>query len=96
MSIIKSFSVGDGDMFYIKHNSDNFTMIDCCMSEEDRNDILKELKSESKNKGIQRFISTHPDDDHISGLLDLNDEMGLLNFYCVKNMTTQARADRGF
>ena len=24
MSIIKSFSVGDGDMFYIDHNSDNF------------------------------------------------------------------------
>jgi hypothetical protein len=30
MSIVKSFSVGDGDMFYIKHNSDNFTTIDCC------------------------------------------------------------------
>ena len=29
MSIIKSFSVGEGDMFYIQHNSDNFTVIDC-------------------------------------------------------------------
>lgn len=28
MSIIKSFSVGDGDMFYIDHNSDNFSIID--------------------------------------------------------------------
>ena len=28
MSIVKSFSVGDGDMFYIDHNSDNFTTID--------------------------------------------------------------------
>ena len=27
MSIVKSFSVGDGDMFYIDHNSDNFTTI---------------------------------------------------------------------
>ena len=27
MSIIKSFSVGDGDMFYIDHNSDNFSII---------------------------------------------------------------------
>ena len=27
MSIIKSFSVGDGDMFYIDHNSDNFCEI---------------------------------------------------------------------
>jgi len=29
MSIIKSFAVGNGDMFYIKHNSDNFSIIDC-------------------------------------------------------------------
>ena len=31
MSIIKSFAVGEGDMFYIEHNSDNFTVIDCYM-----------------------------------------------------------------
>lgn len=29
MSVIKSFSVGNGDMFYIKHDTDNFTIIDC-------------------------------------------------------------------
>ena len=29
MSIVKSFSVGNGDMFYINHGSDNFTIIDC-------------------------------------------------------------------
>jgi len=28
MSTIKSFAVGNGDMFYIDHGSDNFTMID--------------------------------------------------------------------
>ena len=26
MSIIKSYSVGNGDMFCISHNSDNFTI----------------------------------------------------------------------
>ena len=26
--IIKSFSVGNGDMFYIKHNVDSFSIID--------------------------------------------------------------------
>ena len=26
MSVIKSFSVGNGDMFYIKHDTDNFTI----------------------------------------------------------------------
>lgn len=89
MSIVKSFSVGDGDMFYIKHGSDNFTMIDCCMSDDNRDEIIKEIKSESIGKNIVRFISTHPDDDHIRGLFDLDDEMNLLNFYCVKNETTK-------
>ena len=36
MSIIKSFSVGDGDMFYIHHGSDSFTIIDCCLNSEDK------------------------------------------------------------
>jgi beta-lactamase superfamily II metal-dependent hydrolase len=85
MSIVKSLSVGDGDMFYIKHGSDSFTIIDCCLSEEDRESIVKEIKSESKSKNIIRFISTHPDDDHIMGLDYLDSEMKILNFYCVKN-----------
>ncbi len=90
MSIVKSLSVGDGDMFYIKHGSDNFSIIDCCLSEEDREDIVKEIKSESKNKGVIRFISTHPDDDHIQGLDYLDSEMPILNFYCVKNNATKS------
>lgn len=89
MSIVKSFSIGEGDMFYIKHGSDNFTIIDCCMSDDNRNGIIKEIKSKSKGKNIVRFISTHPDDDHIRGLSYLDDEMNLLNFYCVKNETTK-------
>lgn len=90
MSIVKSFSVGEGDMFYIKHGNDNFTIIDCCMSEEDRIYIVKELKSESKSKGITRFISTHPDDDHFRGLAYLNQNMPICNFYCVENEATKA------
>ena len=34
MSIVKSLSVGEGDMFYIKNNTDNFTVIDCCIDED--------------------------------------------------------------
>lgn len=89
MSIVKSLSVGEGNMFYIKHGSDNFTIIDCCMSEQDRAGIVKELKSESKNKGVTRFISTHPDDDHFRGLAYLNENMPIRNFYCVKNKATK-------
>ncbi|MYB59058.1 MAG: hypothetical protein F4X51_22010 [Gemmatimonadetes bacterium] len=89
MSIIKSLSVGNGDMFYIKHNSDNFSMIDCCMDEDDRETIVEELRGEANGKYIKRFISTHPDDDHIRGLQYLNEEWPILNFYCVKNETTK-------
>lgn len=85
MSIVKSFSVGEGDMCYIKHGSDNFTIIDCCMSDEDKDEIIDEIESESSDKGILRFISTHPDDDHIRRLVDLDDAIGILNFYRVDN-----------
>lgn len=85
MSKIKSISVGYGDMVYINHGSDNFSIIDCCMDEETREDIVNELISESKNKGIKRFISTHPDDDHIQGIEYLDDRDPIVNFYCVKN-----------
>jgi beta-lactamase superfamily II metal-dependent hydrolase len=89
MSIVKSLSVGNGDMFYIKHNSDNFTMIDCKMSDENQEAIVAELKKESAGKGITRFISTHPDDDHICHLTYFHEKMNLLNFYCVKNEATK-------
>lgn len=89
MSLIKSISVGNGDMFYIKHGSDNFTIIDCYMDETNKDDIINEIVEESKNKSIKRFISTHPDDDHIHGLKYLDDEINIINFYCVENKVTK-------
>lgn len=89
MSIVKSFAVGEGDMFYIKHGNDNFTIIDCCISSENRSAIVSELQSESMNKEIKRFISTHPDDDHFRGLPYLNRKMPIVNFYCVENEATK-------
>ena len=89
MSIIKSYSVGDGDMYYINHNSDNFTIIDCCLDDVTPNPILDEIATLKRNKRVTRFISTHPDEDHIKGLVDLDDRIGILNFYCVQNDTTK-------
>lgn len=90
MSLIKSFSVGNGDMFYIKHFSDNFTIIDCCLPDDTKDDIIFEIKTESKNKNITRFISTHPDDDHIHGLKYFDDNISIVNFYCVNNSATKS------
>lgn len=96
MSVIKSISVGNGDMFYIKHGSSNFTIIDCNMDEINKKEIIDEIIAESKEKDIKRFISTHPDDDHIHGLKYLDDQIGILNFYCVENEATKSDVTEDF
>ena len=94
MSVVKSYSFpeGDvrGDMFYIKHTTDNFTIIDCYLKEGDnsscrKDEILAEIAEESKNKTIKRFISTHPHNDHILGIEALNAQDEIINFYAVAN-----------
>jgi len=96
MSKVKSFSVGNGDMFYIKHGSSNFSIIDCCLNDDNKENIVNELKDESQYKDISRFISTHPDEDHIKQLDYLDDNMPIINFYCVKNETTKKDETSGF
>lgn len=100
MSVIKSFAVGNGeirgDMFYIKHRSDYFTMIDCCLKDENKERIVDELMEESKGKGKISFISTHPDEDHIRKISYLDDKMGIMNFYCVENQAVKDRPTLSF
>lgn len=96
MSIVKSFSVGNGDMFYIEHNSDNFTIIDCCLGDENHEEILNELAAIQSSKGITRFMSTHPDEDHIQGLELLDEKLKLINFYVVKNAATKDEETTSF
>ena len=86
MVTIKSFSVGNGDLFYIDHMSDCFTIIDCNYKDEEHRDrLFGQLKAFAARKGILRFISTHPDEDHIHGLDVLDDMLHFVNFYVVKN-----------
>ena len=96
MSIVKSFEVGNGDMFYINHGSDNFTIIDCNLIEEFRDTIVNEIVRESSGKGIVRFISTSPDLDHIRGLKQLDDKLKLANFYVVKNDAAKNEQNEDF
>lgn len=93
MSIVKSFSFpcGElrGDTFYISHNSNNFTMIDCYLKDGDdascrKDNIIKEIIEESRGR-ICRFISTHPDNDHILGIEELDKKWPVTNFYAVEN-----------
>lgn len=85
MAIVKSLAVGNGDMFYIQHNSDNFTIIDCNLTADTADDRIAELLQVSKGKGIRRFISTHPDQDHFGGIELLDASMPIVNFYVVQN-----------
>jgi len=89
VSIVHSYAVGDGDMFSIRHNSDNCTIIDCSISEGNENRLLKEIDKQREGKGITRFISTHPDQDHLEGLVALDDHINILNFYVVNNSATK-------
>ncbi len=85
MPMIKSYAVGAGDMFYIRHGSDSFTIIDCDLGEDNAEEIIADLKSAAAGKGIRRFMCTHPDEDHFGGLHLLDDADPILNFYVVKN-----------
>ena len=96
MSIVKSLAVGNGDMFYIRHNSDNFSVIDCSLPGDRKDDILDEIADQIAEKGICRFISTHPDQDHISGLVGYDDRFSILNFYVVKNKATKREETEDF
>ena len=96
MSVIKSFSVGNGDMYYILHGSSNFSVIDCCLSDENRVDIVKEINEKKSDKSVSRFISTHPDEDHIQQLDYFDDETSIVNFYCVSNSATKDSETDGF
>ena len=98
MSTIKSFSVGNGDTFYIDHNTANFTIIDCNLKDEDKrkDEMISEINNLSTSDKVTRFVSTHPDDDHFHGIKSLDDEINILNFYCGKNEATKSEDDDHF
>lgn len=85
MSVIKSFSVGNGDLCYIRHGSDNFTIIDCNLTGERDDEMINEMISQVRPNDMTRFISTHPDQDHFGGIEALHSKMPIYNFYVVKN-----------
>ena len=95
MSIIKSYSVDKGDMFYIKTDK-NLIIIDTCLPIEKQTEILKELKDISTNKEKTNFISTHADEDHIHGLEILQDHNIFKNFFCVKNQVNKEKPTISF
>ena len=96
MITIKSFSVGNGDMFYISQGN-SLTTVDCCLDGgEKQRQIISEIKALSIAKNNTHFISTHPDEDHIHGLADFEKFVGIRNFYCTKNEATETKQTDSF
>ena len=89
MSIVHAYAVGNGDMFSIRHGADSCTIIDCSILDDDEHWLLGEIDKQRKDKGITRFISTHPDQDHLSGLVRLDEHIDIVNFYTVANDATK-------
>lgn len=96
MSIIKSFSVGEGDMFYINHNTSNLTIIDCNLKDDRKEEIMNEICEIGKGKDIVRFISTHPDEDHFHGIEYFDERFKIVNFYCVENKAIKEDDSKSF
>lgn len=82
-------------MTYITHNSSNFSIIDCNLHEDNKDLILEDIKKLSKNKKITRFISTHPDEDHIHGIESLFNGL-VQNFYLVDNNVKKNEKTKSF
>ena len=55
MSIVHSYAVGNGDMFSIRHNSDNCTIIDCSILEDNKDWLLG--KSTNSKRTRELFAS---------------------------------------
>ena len=83
-------------MFYIRHCSDSFTVIDCSLPDDRRQEILDEITTQQSDKCVHRFISTHPDKDHIFGLKDFDLTCAIKNFYLVENRATKDSKSEDF
>lgn len=87
---INLLNVGKGNCVIIEHQTNRISIIDIDNSHiDDNNDILTEpidfIKKYYKNKDIFRFILTHPDMDHMSGLDELIKLKKIYNFWDTKH-----------
>lgn len=85
ISTIKSYSVGKGDLFFIKCNNCEKVIVDCNLEEEYKARVIRDLNRQIEKNDTVSFISTHPHSDHICGLAELDDTIDINCFYAVDN-----------
>jgi beta-lactamase superfamily II metal-dependent hydrolase len=86
MMKIHFLNVGKGNCTIIEFPSGHLTMIDIDNSKiDDDDDALTEpidyFLSKFPNQSLFRFILTHPDMDHLSGLNQLATKVSIINFW---------------
>ncbi|OEU66319.1 MAG: hypothetical protein BA863_04350 [Desulfovibrio sp. S3730MH75] len=87
---IHFLNVGKGNCTVIKFPSGNLAVVDIDNSRiDDDDDILQDpiefLREEYPNQSIFRFVLTHPDMDHMSGLNELHRNRTITNFWDTDN-----------
>lgn len=89
---IHFLNVGKGSCTIIEHSSSNISMIDIDNLKSQDKDVINPIEyfqSKFKDRGIFRFILTHPDLDHMSGLDDIvENKITVLNFWDTDNNKT--------
>jgi beta-lactamase superfamily II metal-dependent hydrolase len=86
---IHFLNVGKGNCAILDFPSGDLTMIDIDNSRLDGDGELTDpvayLKREFPNRSLFRFILTHPDMDHMSGLHELSQTVAIGNFWDTEN-----------
>ena len=83
--IINFLNVGKGNCTVIDFPSEHLTIVDIDNSrgtnDNELTDPVDFLKKRYKGRNVFRFILTHPDMDHLSGLHELHTEFDIINFW---------------
>lgn len=94
---IHFLNVGKGNCTIIEFPSGHLTMIDIDNSRIDDDDILTNpieyFLSKFPNQSLFRFILTHPDMDHLSGLNQLTEKVSIANFWDTNHNKTFSDED---
>ncbi|MBA7492724.1 hypothetical protein ES702_03274 [subsurface metagenome] len=98
MLTVHFLNVGKGNCTIIDFPSERLSMIDIDNSrisgdEENLTDPIEYLQNKYANPSLFRFILTHPDMDHMSGLDELADNVFIRNFWDTKHNKTFSEED---
>jgi hypothetical protein len=97
MSVVKSFAVGAGDMFYILHNSDNFTIIDSDLGDDNSERFLDNEMPIANFYVVKNQAIKDQDTDSFRRYCQLRDGEKAFYIYkgCTRRWMNQANDERG-